>query len=170
MSQHILQFLVNNIVNTMLTKATPENLYVREKCFKDLDYADVTFSKFTVSRKSGLWGCYISSKPRRFSWPDKFTFKTQDLKTILKDRAGTVRTQKDIQTKVDYYGIYYVQDSGKLILVVPPGEDLEGKDVDLRICTIPKSMLTFSQNGKVTTLDVNHPYVVGTIQVVYRQI
>lgn len=170
MSQHILQFLVNNIVNTMLTSATPQNLYVREKCFKDLDYNEVTLSKFTIGKKSGLWGCFISSKSRRFQWPDKFSFKTQELVNILKDRAANVRSQKEIFTKVDYYGIYYVQDTGKLVLVVPPGEDLEGKDVDMNICTIPKSMVTFSSKGKTTTLDVNHPYVVGTIQVVYRQI
>lgn len=170
MSQHILQFLVNNIVNKMLDTATPQNLHVREKCFKDLDFNEVTISDFAISKKSGLWGCTLKSTPRSFKWPDRFTFKTQDLTDILKDRAGTVKTQKEIYTKVDYYGLYYVQDSKKLVLVVPEQEQLEGKDIDLNVCTIPKSMVTVSTKGKNTSIDVSHPYVVGTIQVVYRNI
>ena len=153
MSQSILQFLINNISNKMLETATVENRYVREKCFKDLDVSEVTFGRFSPSEKSGLWGCHISSRSRRFKWPDRF-----------------VRTQKELYTKVDYYGTYLAKDSGKIYLIVAPGTVFEEGDLDLGICTIPKSMLTFALESKKPTIEVNNPYVMGSINVIYRQI
>lgn len=169
MSRSILQFLINNISNAMLSTATPENIYHREQCFKDLTIEEVHISSFTLSKKTGKWGCFLYSKKRRFDWPDKFSFKTQQLNNVLRNYSAPMKYERDLDNPDYNRGLYYVEQTDRLYYIVSPMTDITEGDLELGLYHIPKEMIVARNlSGKVKRVSVSHPYVQGEIYIHYR--
>lgn len=152
----------------MLKTANIHTRATREHCFKDLKVSELSEMKFFKGSKQGHFKVKLKSWVRHFEWDNPFTFKTRTLEEVLKQEAANIPTQRNILSKYNMNGLFYIRDTNTLVLVVNDLKDIAvGNPIELARTCIEPYMYKYDVIAK--TITVKHCYVNGVINILFRK-